>query len=217
MALRRLNWSLIVVGRWNRSILTPGGIAKRIFGLGDLEQMKVAVPMDGVSPYQVKHPTNNIIVSTEESRLRIQLDKCDYETLGYAMKAGWNALNSLPETPVLAAGFNIEFHSSESIPSLAQMIQTPADACLAKFNRGESEILAMSMSRFIRFRNGELRVILSEKEGGSKLRCNFHRSSSDVGDLKEWLQIPTDEIRDAVGNLLESLDLEIEEITNDAD
>lgn len=69
MGLKATEWSVVVVGRWNRAILTPNGIAKRVFKLAELSQMVVAVPLDGVSPYIVKNPDQKIAATTDEGRL----------------------------------------------------------------------------------------------------------------------------------------------------
>ena len=92
MGLQPADWSVVILGRWNRAILTPNGIAKRLFKLAEAKQVLVAVPLDGVSPYMVRHPTQQIVAMTDEGRLLVQVVRADYKVLGEAMTAGANWL-----------------------------------------------------------------------------------------------------------------------------
>jgi len=208
MALHRADWNVIIVGRWNRSIFTPAGIGRRLFKLDDLQQLMVAVPLDGVSPYQVKHPDLGVIVSTEEGRLRINLDKQEYSVLESAMKTGINALQWLPETPVTAAGFNVVFQSSEPVPQLASLLQSSVDAKLGEF---QHEISGRSLNRTVPFRNGKLNITLIGEGDNFRVSFNFHKDSSRSVELIEWLNLPIDEIEKTVIKLLQIFDLDVEE------
>jgi len=218
MGLRPYEWSVIIIGRWNRAILTPAGIARRVFGLDEFKQLYVAVPLDGVSPYQVRHPTGNITVRTDETRLRIHLEKEDYQTLKYAMVAGASALTSLPETPVSAAGFNVGFLMPEITPELAAMVAGDIDSRLAGM---EHDIAARTLGRSLEYGVGKLNIGIScERKVEAeefRLSCNFHRASEDTNDLKEWLQTPVDEVQSTIEKLLEALDLTIEEAADAID
>jgi hypothetical protein len=49
------NWDVVIVGFWNRAILTPNGIAKRLFKLPEGSGIEVLVPVNSLEPSQVKH------------------------------------------------------------------------------------------------------------------------------------------------------------------
>jgi len=161
MALQPTDWSVVIMGRWNRAILTPKGIAKRLFMLGEAEQVPVLVPLDGVSPYVVKHPTEEILVMTDESRLMIQVGKPDYATLGHAMKAGVNALTALPETPVIAAGININFGSQEVTPQMASLLVSESEKPLID---ADFKPVARTISRSLEYGLGALNVTVTSSK-----------------------------------------------------
>ena len=214
MAFRPEKWIVVIVGRWNRSILTPGRIGNKILELDDPQQLLVAVPLDGVSPYQVKHPRQSIVVSADESRLRIHVERQDYTSLAQAMAAGVKALEWLPETPVTAAGFNVNFHASEPVPNLALLLQSSVDARLSDL---EYEVVARRVVRSVPFGDGRLNLTFSGEGDGSTFECNFHRASTNTNELKEWLRTPVEDVERTVTRLLETLELEIQETTNGTD
>ena len=214
MAVQPANWSVVIVGRWNRAILTPAGIAQRVFKLGDPKQLLVFVPLDGVSPYQVRHPTYEILAMTDETRLHVQALKMDYETLGHAMTAGRNALMSLPETPVAAAGFNVSFEASEVTSDLAAVLAADVDRMLAGLSL---TTVARIVTRSYQFGRGQLNITVSGAPDKFTLACNFHRSSTALKDLVEWLETPVDEAKSKVQHVLELLKVDLEEPTHGED
>jgi hypothetical protein len=214
MALQRTDWSVVILGRWNRAILTPNGIAKRLFKLDEAKQVLVAVPLDGVSPYMVRHPTQQIVAMTDESRLLIQVAKPDYETLGHAMTAGVNALTSLPETPVSAAGFNINFRSKEVTSKMASLLLSESEKALVDAGfRPVARILGRSLEHGA----GTLNVTVAGGVDGFGLTLNFHRGTEVLDELKQWLQTPVEQLKGTVKKVLDAFGLDIEEIRNDAD
>ena len=53
MNVQPSEWSVIILGAWNPAILTPGGIAQRIFkGACGEHPVDVQVPLDGLAPYK---------------------------------------------------------------------------------------------------------------------------------------------------------------------
>jgi len=214
MALRPVDWSVIIVGRWNRSIFTPERIGKRMLGLEDPQGLEVMVPLDGISPYFVKHPQKGIIVSTEATRLQVRPEKPDYASLALAMEAGVKALAWLPETPVSAAGFNVNFRTDESTADLARLLQSGVDAQLGGLGHN---ILARSLGRSVPFGDGRLNLAFAQEGDDFRFKCNFHRESSNPEDLKQWLCTPVSQIEGTLVTLLKAFDLETEEGADVAD
>ena len=174
MVIRPTDWSVVIAGRWNRAILTPAGIAKRLFNISESSQILVAVPLDGLSPYQVRHPEHDIVAMTDENRLIIMANKNTYACLGHAMDAGVNALEQLPATPVAAAGFNVNYHCSEVPPELGKLFEAAVDSRLAGISQ---DFKSRSIMRSLGYTNGALNVTLSWDNAGFKLQCNFFRPS----------------------------------------
>lgn len=212
MALHPENWNVIVVGRWNRSILTPQRIGKMIFEMEDPQSFEVMVPLDGLSPYTVKHPQKGILVSAEAGRLQVQPEKPNYQSIAIAMDAAVKALTWLPETPVNAAGFNVNFRATETTTDIARFLQSTVDAQLATLDH---QILARSLGRSLSFREGRINISFTQEGDEYRLQFNYHRDSSNIDELKQWLCIPIGDIENTTTELLTRFDLEIEEQVND--
>src|SRR6516165_8300462 len=70
MPLVPCEWNVVVMGRWNRAILTPQGIATRLFQLPLNTSIGVEVPMDGIGPYRVSH--DRLVVMVSEAWLIVE-------------------------------------------------------------------------------------------------------------------------------------------------
>ncbi|MGA2797988.1 MAG: hypothetical protein ABSE63_10435 [Thermoguttaceae bacterium] len=219
MAIQPFEWSVVIVGRWNRAILTPAGIAKRVFKLEDQKQVPVLVPLDGISPYLVKHPEYEIIVCTDEKSLQIRLEKFDYDTLAQAMVFGSNAIMFLPETPLVAVGVNVNFEIPNVTPPLASLLAGDIDKSLSTVNYN---VISRSVVRSFVFGEGQLNTTIIIENGSFKIMFNFHRSSTNIDpekiriDLENWLKTPKEQIHNTVDNILQALQIELEDSENDS-
>jgi hypothetical protein len=212
MGLSPTGWSVVIVGRWNRAILTPAGIAKRVFKLAANEVM-VLVQLDGISPHLVRHPEHGIIAMTDEGRLQLHVDDATYETLAHAMQCGVNALSSLPETPVSAAGFNVNFESPELTPHMAGLLAGEMDKSFADLGY---RIAGRTVSRSAELAEGRLNITLTGENGTFKVLANFHRSSTECGDLKSWLQMPIGNVKTIIENVVQALGLDMKELSDES-
>jgi hypothetical protein len=208
MGLSPVDWSVVIAGRWNRAILTPAGIASRLFRTGDQEQLAVLVPLDGVSPFIVRDIGGDVSVMTDESRLLIRVENMTYDCLEKAMTYGVNALESLEHTPVSAAGFNVNYQSDDLPTEAAMLIAADIDRRLSNVPQ---KVVSRAVGRSFEFGLGQLKLALTAEEQSFKVLGNFHRASTEVGDLKTWLSTPVADIRSAIEKLLNAFDLHIEE------
>ena len=214
MSIEPFDWNIVIVGRWNRAILTPGRIAEKIFGLDPTKGVFVDVPLDGLSPYRVKAPQQEIMIVTENNQLIIQLLKLDFETLEKGLNAGIRVLEWLPETPLSAAGFNIRFKTTEPIKELTELLGSPVDSKLG--NIGYTQISKRTITRSVDYEKGLLNLTIAQDNEDFILLLNFHRGSNVNNDLKEWLHIPVSKIMETVQNLTKLLGLKVEEENNDS-
>jgi hypothetical protein len=212
MSAKPFDWSIIILGRWNQAILTPAGIAKYLFKVKDPKTLEVAVPMDGISPYQVKCPNSAIVVMTENNLLRINLLDTDYDTLCNAMKIGVNALKSLPETPVTAAGFNVKFRSHDYDSNQTSLVNSKIDDILSDQSY---KILSRTINRSLEYNSGKLNIIIFISDNSFDVTFNFHRDSKNINDLVQWLETSKEKIESKVIEILNALNLEIEETKDD--
>ncbi|HDZ19899.1 hypothetical protein LCGC14_0204730 [marine sediment metagenome] len=214
MPFRPCDWNVIIPGRWNRAILSPGEIAENIFDLQDKKDLQVEVPMDGVSPFTVKHPNEQIAVSGASGKLRIDVLAPTYESLQYGMQAGVKALEWLPKTPVEAVGFNIGYEADEVPEPVLRLVTSDLDAAVA--DKG-LQVTARTISRAARFGEGVVNIVLTADDQKSRLLLNFHRASNDVGELIGWLQTPIKSVRETAENILKALCVEVTEEEEHAD
>ena len=214
MPIKPENWNVVIVGAWNRAILTPSGIARRLYKLPEHHPVEVFVPLDVIAPYQVKH--DDVIVTAGSGRLIVEPTICTYDKLYSAMEIGFRALNDLPETPVTAAGFNIRYKTKDSIPAFLDLLEHSWDD---KFSDEDYNIEARSIGRTVKWKDGRIQIVLSkDSDSECELLLNFDKSSSANNDLKSWLSIPIDEIQKEAAKLLHNcIGLKKEDIENDED
>ena len=205
----------MIVGRWNRAILTPAGVAERVFGLEKTEEVSVLVPhLHRISPFIVRDPKGEISVSTEETRLLIRVENTSDECLEKAMRYGLNVLKSLPLTPVSAAGLNVNYVCDGVSPESATLVAGELDKLLAKIS---PNVVGRVVGRSLEFRSGQLNLTLGME--GTHLRC----SAISIGRQprsrisKEWWQRPSTEVRRVIDELLTTFGLYIEEFHDASD
>jgi hypothetical protein len=213
MTLEPFDWNVVIAAYWNRAILTPNGIAKRLFKVPLGTGMEVFVPVDMLEPPQVKYEHSTVRV--EDRRLIIGANQGNYQMLTKAMEMGRNALDSLPDTPVLAAGFNIRLKTTGERGEIDRLVADPQiDGCLSD---GGYEIVGRLVCRKVRHRNtafekGIITLSLDVQEEAAKIELNFQRDSRDPKDLVDWLSIPASDVEKAVDTILLSCgDIEYQE------
>src|SRR4051812_23085230 len=110
MPLEPYDWNVVVLGRWNRAILTPQGIGSRLFQLPPETDIGIEAPMDAIGPYQVSHDDVTVMVSG--AQLIVEARENNFPGLERAIRVARRAMESLPETPVVAGGFNVRVHGA---------------------------------------------------------------------------------------------------------
>lgn len=212
MSFQPYDWNVVVVGHWNRAILTPAGIGKRLFALPEGTPVSVELPIDGISPCRVRH--GGLTVVAADDRILIGMDDLGYEHLCAAMGLGVAALEGLPETPVSAAGFNIRFKDPDPSPEFSTRMACDIDDRIS--DQG-LPISARGLSRSLVWNGGfiNLQITLDEQEGGHAI-FNFHRASHNAEDLTAWLRVDLAEVRTTTEALLtEVLGIETREAGNE--
>jgi hypothetical protein len=197
--IQRQNWSAVVLGRWNRSILTPWWIGKTLLGVNEGEELHIQVPMDAIGPFRVTHDGLAIVVG--EDRLIVEAMGNDFAGLGRAMKAVSKTMEELPRTPVTAVGLNISFSSTDDeVACIDQMWTSELDGELEQAGFPIEDRMAV---RRLTWKSGHITFRLSQstaEQAAPHHDClfNFERRSDVMDDLKQWLQIPVGEIEQTV-------------------
>jgi hypothetical protein len=164
-------------------------------------------------PTIVEHPDGDINVLVRPTRLEFNLMKADYEALEHAMTCAVRALEWLPETPVQAAGFNVNYKTNASSPEMVKLYaKDDTDLPLADL---EYDIIKRSVIRTLKKEQGSLNLNIRGDEDTFEFLFNFHRDSKSNSDLIEWLHMPIVSIQDEVTKILQKFSLDIEDTEND--
>lgn len=199
MAVELFDWNVVVVGHWNPAILTPSGIARRLFELADGTSIVVEVPMDGLAPHRVRH--DGIVVTAEPGRLVLTIETPTLTNLERARQIGARAVRSLPETPLTAAGFNIRLKLDDPPEQLLQYTAAAIDTSLSDAG---FTIKSRSVRRSLEHGKGTLNLEVRQAgDAETKIELNFHRQCAEVAELCEWLETPVASIKDAFTAILD--------------
>src|SRR5688572_9265339 len=90
-------WLVVVLGKWNKAILTPLGISRRLLQNPEGTQIQVEVPVDTVGPPRVRH--DGIVIAVTDDRLFIEVERDDYGALARATTVAARAVRDLAQTP----------------------------------------------------------------------------------------------------------------------
>lgn len=184
MPLTPKDWSVVIVGRWNRAILTPSGIAQRLLGLEPETPIEVFIAIDALAPPQVKHDRMTVVAGWD--RLIIQPEECCFPRLARAMEIGRAALQSLPETPLVAVGLNVKYSSDQPLEPL-QAITRHVELD-DRFSDRQFTIDERTISRSLDWNGGRIKIgVTEQRTGGLDIHFNFDRRSTQLAEHREWL------------------------------
>ncbi len=179
------DWNIVIIGDWNRAILTPKGIAERLFGLPPKTPVGVLVPLDHYGPYQVKHEEISVIAAAD--RVIVSPEKAEFSLLQKALSISKRAITGLPETPVTAAGINLRFSAPLPNDALAELTSHPLDNRLSDIGLTISN---RSLRRAVKFKNGQLNIHVDQDDQSYSILLNFDILSSNPKDIEQWLDTP---------------------------
>jgi hypothetical protein len=122
--------TIVLLGGWNMSILTPQWISQNLLEQSNVDLEVLVTP--GNQP-QLRYRTNRFVLTPSTRRLTFNvLDDSD-ETLGGLEAVVIKLLRSLPHTPISAAGLNFKFCEDEDMVDLARLFNFGDSASLAEF------------------------------------------------------------------------------------
>lgn len=195
-------WNVIVVGAWNVSILTPGGISKRIFNIPEDTPVEVEISIDRPGPFRVRY--ESVVVTPSPQNLDFSIDECEVGLLQKASQMAVRAINSLPETPFSAVGVNFRFKLNSDSDRLNKLLESLLDDCLGD---GGNVVVGSLCRRSLKFDTGVVNVEIARQDNGeANAVFNFHMGSEKPSSLVEWLGKSQD-FFDKTNSLLELLEL----------
>lgn len=200
--LKGYQWNSVVVGRWNPAILTPKGISKYIFEKPEDEPFEVYVPLDAAEePFRVK--IDGMLVQANFDRLAIECETCDYSSIEKARIYCCKAIASLPKTPLTAAGFNLRYMLKEPSSVFLDLLEVPLDNKIS--DKGLS-ISGRSIRRSINWENGLINMKIQKADTDQySIELNYHKNSTDINELSNWLGINITEVENMSNIIIEQI------------
>ena len=194
MPLEPDDWNVVIVGRWNQAILTPQGIASRLLQLPPETEIGLEVPMDAIGPYRVSH--GDLVIMVSSVQLIVEARENNFPSLQRAMRIAHRAMQSLPETPVFAAGFNIRYQGSEEDDLLAPLIAATELRWDQQFVRAGYPISRRDITWVADWQDGKISVNLvrDQHDRALRLNLNFERPGNR-DELMAWVARPVEEVR----------------------
>lgn len=203
MSVQPTDWSVVILGRWNRAIFTPDWIARHIFQTESSEAIQVEVALDEFVPHRVTYNETTVIVPP--GRLVIAPKTCTLDRLNYARSLAVQALNKLPETPLAAAGWNVKYEVDDLSQDAFNLLMPPIDVELSD---AQFELTNRTIRRTITFGNGVLNLTLTAgTDQATQVEFNFHRSATAKDQLTEWLLQPMNDANGTLQKIMAILNL----------
>jgi hypothetical protein len=201
MPLTPKEWSVVVVGRWNRAILTPAGIGKRVFKLPEGTPMEVMIAIDAIAPPLVKH--DKMVVVAASDRLTIQPEICSFDELMKACTLASSAVTSLPETPLLAVGFNLKYTTKGYFEPIDRVLVSELDDLASD---AQYSILERQVHRAYKWDKGKINFVTALTEDDARtVSLNFELNSDSSQDHIDWLGHAPAEIKIQVQKIIGSV------------
>jgi hypothetical protein len=200
MPLSPSGWNVIVLGRWNPGILTPARVIEELFGLPPNTDVGIEVPMDVVAPLRITH--NGLTIMVSFSALFVEVQASTYEGLAAALGVARRAMEMLPVTPLMAAGYNVRYQADNadgSLAALPKLLEHPLDAAL---EGGGCKTLRRSLTRTFAWEEGRVQwQVTHELPSTWEVHLNFDQSGSRE-QMLAWLAMPIDRIEGQVRKVL---------------
>lgn len=129
--------TIVLIGSWNRSILTPDWIAESVLRLpvgggGSLEMELMVEP-----PFMLRMRSPDAVMTVGSGRVQLTANTADEQGMASALELARSLLRALPETPITALGMNFGFRSE----ALHERIRQPLFEAAA-FVGGDGELQA---------------------------------------------------------------------------
>jgi hypothetical protein len=180
------DWNIVLVGAWNRAILTPAWCRSVPLSLPEASPVEVMVPLDGRAPFQVRD--RGVGITPMHEQLLVSIEHPTEELLDRAIAASLRAVEDLPRTPLVACGINLRYSTAEPSQELLANTRCRSERVFAGAG---FEVRSRGRVDRLTFEDGALNVIMEvPTTGTSSLTLNFEMRSSDRCSFVGWLKRP---------------------------
>ena len=178
------DWNIVILGAWNRAILSPAWIQENMLALPQGSPVDVLVPLDGFAPFQVHD--RGLTVVPLPGQLIIQLAEPTEALLTRAKEVACRAVDDLPRTPQRACGINLRYAAPESPVELLTRMRCSTEQI---FSDEGYDLRTRRRGETLKFFEGVLNIIADiPTDGKCNIVLNFDRQSVAKDDVLAWLR-----------------------------
>ena len=194
MYLRKNYWNLILVGKWNKHILTPDWVATNLFREQAIE---VKFPLSFDAPPIYASTSKKIQFEPSEVRVNFMALEYKNEVLLDIEAMGYTLLETLRYTPMIAFGVNFNFIEQKNTDILKLFRLNDNDMV----NELGVEIKETSFTRKIEIEGKTLHLRVANIDQTVEFDFNFHFSVKTANEAMEKLKgsvIPCKELSERI-------------------
>lgn len=169
--------TLVIVGKWNKSILTPDWVSKNLFKTSTV-QFEFSLNPD----FPVRYTADNIRLSLFSDKIIFTALKKDEEVFSKLENMARELVTLLPHTPISAYGINISF-SIEDIPAeIVSLFQFSDAAIISDEN---IDIVNSSIKRTLNISGDICNFTITNNFSNMLFEFNFHSPSQQSSAFLE--------------------------------
>ncbi len=199
MKLKEESFTIVIVGNWNRYILSPAWSAKEIFNEPGLQ---VEIGLDfGLPPRYTSSQSNIRMIPTNDNVTFIAL-KQDDETLKKMEDIAYRLVDKLSYTPIKAFGINFGFVEDANQNDLLAIFNFADNELLNKFG---CQATSNSIVRRLIVENRTLNLNISNKGNEVFFDLNFHYDVAGTSEIMSKVKNSVIKNKSFAENLLKSI------------
>lgn len=196
--------TIVVIGRWNRAILTPLWLQQIAFRTD--QPIQIEVPVDLLLPPKVRF--GEITIQANWDRLIFEGSPSNLVAHREMAEMVGRVFAELQKTPVAAAGVNFGF----TLDAAETEVEDLLDGGLYD-NLVESHSIQSRFARHaVEWKDGVVNIGLTSKQDEISLQFNFEKTSDDQRILRNWLVDDCQDSLTAVKEFVEGFGLSTEGI-----
>lgn len=177
MKIKEESCTIVLLGNWNKYILSPGWSAKNIY---DEPGLGVEIALDlGLPPRYTSEQSHVRMIPTEDSVTFVALQHDD-ECLQKMENLAYTLVDKLSYTPVRAFGVNFGFVDESGKSDLLGIFKFPDNELL---NSAGCQLTFSSIRRRLIIENRTVNLAISNKADEVSFDFNFHYSVSGTSEV----------------------------------
>ncbi len=195
-------WTVVVLGGWNKAILTPIWIATVLLQEPEGAKLNIQIAVNAIAPVRIgrnRGAAPSTTVSVLDDRLLIECEDNNFKALEEARLIAKRALEKLPMTPVNGVVINLSFPGSTEDFFVDRTWDT-------KIGDIGFQTMGARHARKVAWKEGRITTTVCRDErsfNGVLMDFNYRREDSSA--LASWLAISIQELEDVSVKLLSSV------------